>query len=130
MIDNNSVYSTGEAAAQQESLGRYTAKTYLWMFAGLGVTFLVAVALAATGLMERLVLTAPGVMSVSYTHLMKSTTWIPLSEKVPPPPSSLFSFHAEEGASGLMAKPHCPQPLATVPISPDAIIFFISENAC
>ena len=62
MIDNNSVYTTGEAAAQQESLGRYTAKTYLWMFAGLGVTFLVAVALAATGLMERLVLTAPGVM--------------------------------------------------------------------
>ena len=28
----------------RESLGRYTAKTYLWMFAGLGVTFLVAVA--------------------------------------------------------------------------------------
>ena len=33
-----------------ESVGRYTARTFLWMFLGLGVTFLTALGLVASGL--------------------------------------------------------------------------------
>ena len=45
----NNVRSYYEAQASGESLGRYTAKTFGWMFAGLMVTFIVAVAGLMTG---------------------------------------------------------------------------------
>ena len=45
----NNVPSYYEAQASGESLGRYTAKTFGWMFAGLMVTFIVAVAGLMTG---------------------------------------------------------------------------------
>ena len=44
--NNTQVYY--EAQASGESLGRYTAKTFGWMFAGLMVTFIVAVSLFMT----------------------------------------------------------------------------------
>ena len=47
-FDNN-VQPYFEAQASRESMGRYTAKTFGWMFAGLMVTFLVAVGGVLTG---------------------------------------------------------------------------------
>ena len=41
--------SYSQAGAYSESLGRYTAKTFGWMFAGLLVTFAVAVGGVFTG---------------------------------------------------------------------------------
>lgn len=51
--NGNGMYPGGEyqqGYAPAESVGQYTAKAFLWMFAGLMVTFLVALALVASGL--------------------------------------------------------------------------------
>lgn len=48
----NQPYS--QADAYSESLGQYTAKTFAWMFAGLLVTFAVAVGIEASGLVYSL----------------------------------------------------------------------------
>ncbi len=66
---NNSFngYDAGEftkaayEAQTRESLSTYTAKTYLWMFAGLLVTFLVSVAIGYTGAWYSLI-QVPGIM--------------------------------------------------------------------
>ena len=54
----NNVRSYYEAQASGESLGRYTAKTFGWMFAGLMVTFIVAVGNCLCILYSLLVLSA------------------------------------------------------------------------
>ena len=57
-MEYNSMNQWGEIqASQRESLSAYTAKTFLWMFAGLLVTFAMTYA-----------------SSVSYTHLTLPTT--------------------------------------------------------
>lgn len=50
--NNGTVYANQNArgAFQYETLSSYTTKTFGWMFAGLGVTFLTALAFYATGL--------------------------------------------------------------------------------
>lgn len=45
----NQMYQTGNVAYKAEPIGRYTAKTFGWMFLGLLVTFLVSVMGYATG---------------------------------------------------------------------------------
>lgn len=53
----------GAGTGVQETLGRYTAKAFLWMFVGLATTFLVALAGYATGLTYRS-------LSIPYFHVI------------------------------------------------------------
>lgn len=48
-MNENMMNRSYEVQVEGDSLGRYTAKTFGWMFAGLLVTFIVAVGFAMTG---------------------------------------------------------------------------------
>lgn len=52
-----------ESYAPAESVGRYTARAFLWMFAGLGVTFLTALGMVETRLILR-------VFAIPYFHII------------------------------------------------------------
>lgn len=64
--NENGAYPGGEhqeSYVPAESVGRYTAKTFLWMFLGLGVTFLTALGLVASGLILQ-------VFAIPYFHII------------------------------------------------------------
>ena len=48
-MNENMMNRSYEVQVEGDSLGRYTAKTFGWMFAGLLITFIVAVGFAMTG---------------------------------------------------------------------------------
>jgi len=48
-MNENMMNRSYEVQVEGDSLGRYTAKTFGWMFAGLLVTFIVAVGFKMTG---------------------------------------------------------------------------------
>lgn len=67
-FNENQTFSDGGYQGQYvpaESVGAYTAKTFLWMFAGLLVTFLTAIGLVASGLIVA-VFSIPSVLLVLF----------------------------------------------------------------
>jgi len=57
-------YQQGAQAAAAEPLARYTAKTFLWMFLGLAITFGTAVFLGQTGLIVRMLMRMPSAIYI------------------------------------------------------------------
>ena len=71
MYENNYYTQEGYGSyGMVETVGRYTARTFLWMFAGLAVTFGMAIAGFITGFSFRLLFNSfTYIGPVSYTHL-------------------------------------------------------------
>ena len=57
----------GAAGGQKESLSTYIAKTYLWMFAGLLLTFVIGYTAAASGMAERMLLSDARMILIGLT---------------------------------------------------------------
>lgn len=79
MNENMTNQSYSQAGAYGQSLGSYTAKTFGWMFAGLLVTFIVAVSVVNSGLWKPLLQT-PGMIYI--LGIAEIVTVIALSARI------------------------------------------------